>query len=669
MPNQKISSPSNILIIKSLIIICVLLILLNAIILYTKGSNYYKYCSRSMIVEMKTYADGHSSVYFDTGSSYSESECYTFETQSTSDFRKYRIPLPVAPIRAIRFDPLNAEGIFEVKSVAVETIDGQWSWADEKLAQQIVPLQQINTVSTSPYFKGLSTGEDPNFHVEGLTIPANRFFLSPLLLLFIKSTAGIALMGSIVFFMINALTHSDLSGRIKIKIVSYLTKSICCSGTVAITAFRESYGSIQIWKRHGDLKWAGYAGLGMLVILLGREVWNIYLETGLFRWIGTDFAHYYVQSIALWSGDPSAIYKPEVYDVTFQKLLKLHSPNHLTTYVSHIPYPPLFAWLFTPFTIASPFIGFVLWGMVNLIALIHLAWRVSQLFPNMKLSWAMFVLLASFPVTYCLIVGQPQILYACAVAECYLSLRKGRDFQAGLWLAFLFFKPQYGILLGLLLIWKCRWAAVAGAVIGGLVVIEGSVLAAGMETLMLYPTTLTDMKEFFTLDANHMINWRSLVLWLGLGIGEIKAMMLTYDLALITIFITAIAWRGAWLLGDPRFPARFTLVLLATILCNHHSFNYGAVMLVLPLAAALAEGQRDRLIQLSVIACIILPTLAFTLVGLHNVPLASLTLTLSLLALYVSLLRWLWQYVHSTAKDQNPLILDKRQLEGNDRIY
>jgi hypothetical protein len=232
-------------------------------------------------------------------------------------------------------------------------------------------------------------------------------------------------------------------------------------------------------------------------------------------------------------------------------------------------------------------------------------------------------------------------------------LRGGRDFYAGLWLAFLLFKPQYGLLIGLLLIWKRRWTSIAGVIVGGVVVVGGSVLAAGVPTLLEYLTALSDMAKIRFWDAAHMINWRSLVLALRPEIIEREGMMLTQSLAFITVFLTALAWRGAWLPRDSRFPARFTLLLLATLLANHHSFNYGAVILILPLAAVLAEGQFDPFTFSSVAAGVILPTLSFTLVSFCDVPLASRILTFSLLAFYAGLLIRLWRYKQSTTGAQN----------------
>ena len=248
-------------------------------------------------------------------------------------------------------------------------------------------------------------------------------------------------------------------------------------------SIRELSGPIDGLKRLWDLRWVRYAGLSFFLILWGRVVWSIYSDTGLFRWIGTDFALYFAQSTVLWSGEPGAIYRPEVFNEIFQRLITLYSPDRSAVHPTHVPYLPLFAWLFTPFTLSSPLVGFALWESLQLLAVIWLAWRVTQLFPGVKQTWVTLVLLVSFPVASTLIVGQPQLLLACAVAECYLSLRRGRDFAAGLWLALLLFKPQYGLLIGLVLIWKRRWAAIAGVIVGGIVIVGGSVSGGGSPDL------------------------------------------------------------------------------------------------------------------------------------------------------------------------------------------
>jgi hypothetical protein len=633
--------------------VAALTVALCAVFLYIQVFRYF--CGNTLTIEMRTPATGQGQVFFDTGDSYQDDERYRFDIRPTSVFEKYTLSLPKSSVRAVRFDPVDNMGIFEIKSITIKTRGEKVIWEGDRLAQRIVPQQQIEMISTKAVFVGSSIGEDPIFIVEGLVIPDHHDPFPQTLLYIVLFATSMTLLGLILYRLIHVLLRLCHPYLPKGGILFNFRKSMVSLTKPLYISIRELAGPMDGLKRLWDLRWVRYAGLLFFLILWGRVVWSIYSETGLFRWIGTDFALYFAQSTVLWSGEPGAIYRPEVFNEIFQRLIMLYSPDRSAVHPTHVPYLPLFAWLFTPFTLSSPLVGFVLWESLQLLAVICLAWRVTQLFPGLKKTWVTLVLLVSFPVASTLIVGQPQLLLAGAVAECYLSLKKGRDFTAGLWLALLLFKPQYGLLIGLVLIWKRRWAAIAGVIVGGMVIVGGSVLVAGVPTLMAYPKAFADMAVFRSWDAAHMINWRSMVLALLPGIGEQKGMMLTLSLAYVTVFLTALAWRGAWLPHDSRFPARFTLLLLATLLANHHSFNYGAVILILPLAAILAEGRRDRFIAFSAIAGVFLPTLSLTLVNFHDMFLASRILTFSLLLLYAGLLLWVWRHGESLAENQSPL--------------
>jgi hypothetical protein len=107
--------------------------------------------------------------------------------------------------------------------------------------------------------------------------------------------------------------------------------------------------------------WLAYGGFAALTVLWVQTVGGIYSDSGLFWWVGTDFAQYYAQSMALWSGDPSNIYRPQSYNTLYQELLRTYIVNQQPVPPTSVPYPPIFAWLFSPFTIPSPPIGFALW--------------------------------------------------------------------------------------------------------------------------------------------------------------------------------------------------------------------------------------------------------------------------------------------------------------------
>jgi len=393
----------------------------------------------------------------------------------------------------------------------------------------------------------------------------------------------------------------------------------------------------------GRQRWIGFVFFGLLTLLWVHAIHTIYVDSGLFWWVGTDFGQYYGQAMALWSGDPGNIYRPESYSQLYQDLLRRYIVNQEPIPPTSVPYPPIFAWLFTPFTIPSPPIGFLLWECVNVLAAVYLAWRTTRFFPAPTQPMVGLLILTSYPVVDTLLVAQPQLLLACAVAECYLALRKGQDFSAGLWLSCLLIKPQYGLLIGLFLIWKRQWHAVGGAALGGLVVVGGSILVAGWDGLLAYPDALKEMAVFQGYWEQNMINWRSLVLTARPGASMLNGMLLTQTLSAATVFTVMMVCRGPWMGRSPVFSVHFTLVLLATLLVTHHSMSYGAVMLTLPLATVFSEGLASPWTRWSALFGVVVPTLTFTLFKFLNVPLTARFLTFALLGCFISLLFTAWR--------------------------
>lgn len=394
----------------------------------------------------------------------------------------------------------------------------------------------------------------------------------------------------------------------------------------------------------GQQRWIGCVLFVSLILLWVHAIHTIYVDSGLFWWVGTDFAQYYGQAMALWSGDARNIYRPESYSQLYQDLLSRYIVNQEPVPPTSVPYPPIFAWLFTPFTIPPPPVGFMLWECLNVLAAVYLAWRTMRFFPAPMRPMVGLLILTSYPVVETLLVAQPQLLLACAVAECYLALRKGQDVSAGLWLSCLLIKPQYGLLIGLFLIWKRRWHAVAGAALGGLVVVGGSILVAGWEGLLAYPDALKEMAVFQGYWEQNMINWRSLVLAARPGVSTLKGMLLTQILSAATVFAVMMVCRGPWMERTPVFPVQFTLVLLATLLATHHSMTYGAVILTLPLGAVFSEGLASPWTRWSILCGAVVPTLTFTLFKFLNVPVAARFLTFALLGCFISLLFTAWRF-------------------------
>lgn len=184
------------------------MVALCTVLLWTKGYQYFHYSGKYITIEMKTPVAGHGQIYFDRGLNYQEKDSLRFKIRPTSGFEKYRLPLPESTIKTIRIDPLDRRGPFEIKSLSIETRDETIVLDGDKLTERIVPLQQITVENTKTFFAGISAGEDPNFYVRGFAIPDNRHTLTRLIIVFAVFTAGIALMGVILFLMFDSLIRS-----------------------------------------------------------------------------------------------------------------------------------------------------------------------------------------------------------------------------------------------------------------------------------------------------------------------------------------------------------------------------------------------------------------------------------------------------------------------------
>jgi hypothetical protein len=399
------------------------------------------------------------------------------------------------------------------------------------------------------------------------------------------------------------------------------------------------YGSATSDVVYRQAHWLLLVLSAVLLVLWVVALQQIYAGWGLFRFLGNDFGIYLAQAEVLRSGDPRGIYSIEALQPRYQQLYDSYfSAVSDTAKATQVPYPPLFAWLFTVFTVMEPHVGFVLWTVLNVMAALYLAWSAATYFQKPERGFIALLFLASYPVLCSLITGQPTLLLACAMGGCYLALRAGKDFHAGLYLSLLLFKPQYGVLLGPLLIWKRRWGALAGVGLGAIIIIGGSLLVAGLPTFLAYPGAFTEMAKFRGDVPRLMINWRSLILWLSPQISDESGMLLELLLSGLTLLFTAFAWRGPWAPREQRFAILMTLTVAATLLANHHSLPYGAVLLAVPLASALAEADLSRLTRLVFIAACLLPALSFTLLFSLDLQAASRLLMVSLAISFASLL-------------------------------
>lgn len=186
--------------------------------------------------------------------------------------------------------------------------------------------------------------------------------------------------------------------------------------------------------------------------------------------------------------------------------------------------------------------------------------------------------------------GQTTGLVLLGLVAVWVLASDDRDVLAGVVGGLLLMKPQYGLVVIGLLFLAQRWRALAGAALGGLLVVAGSAAVAGVGWMASWWELVRSLSD---IDAG--ANLPNEVSWLGLaeallGQGERVALVIGVGLSVATLGVTLLHLRGR-AITDPLVPA---LVAPTLLLVAPHSLFYDAGVLVVALVALLVTVPPER---------------------------------------------------------------------------
>jgi alpha-1,2-mannosyltransferase len=318
------------------------------------------------------------------------------------------------------------------------------------------------------------------------------------------------------------------------------------------------------------------------VVLFGLSVF-VYVHTmmvpGLIdrvgRFKGTDYIYFYVSGSFVLEGRPEALYDPAAHLAEGRR--RIHPDLQL--YAAHPNYGPQVALAFAPLA-ALPFSS-SLAVFLAITALFYglsvwLLWRECDALQ--RYGWLVAILAAASPLFWNLIrYGQASAVTLLLWSVAFVALRRNRPFLAGVAIGCLAFKPQLGILPGVVLLAACQWRVVAGA----LVAVAGQLgvgwLGGGSSAMAqyfgelwrltlnpglieLYPSEVHSLRGFFQL--------------LVPSPGVVSACALTG--LLVGLIVAVRCWSSSAPLG-----VRWGQMVLLTILVSPHLVSYDLVLLTI----------------------------------------------------------------------------------------
>jgi hypothetical protein len=372
---------------------------------------------------------------------------------------------------------------------------------------------------------------------------------------------------------------------------------------------------------------------GMLYIVASSNGLNDYQG----RPLGTDFANVYAAGTYVLEGKPELAFDPPAQHAREQQIFGAATPF----YGWH--YPPFFLFIAGLLALMPYMLALAVWQGVTLI-LYLLAMRsvLGAYLPSptrgeVKTLW--LLLAVAYPAVFInLGHGHNGFLTAALMAAALVMLDR-RPIVAGVLFGLLAYKPQFGLLIPLVLIATARWKTFAAASITVALLTIVTTLTFGMKV---WPAFLesTHFTRLVVLEAGDT-GWQkiqSVFSWVRMWGGSVP---LAYGIQTAVTAAIAVALMWLWR-SSIAFPYKAAALIIGALLATPYSLDYDLMVLAPAIAFLTAEGlaQGFRPGEKTALAALwIVPLIARSFAEVTSIPLAA---PVMLLVLAMILRRAAW---------------------------
>jgi alpha-1,2-mannosyltransferase len=374
------------------------------------------------------------------------------------------------------------------------------------------------------------------------------------------------------------------------------------NGIIALSFFKSSW-----YKRF----WL--AGGGVFLFVLTLVVGNCFIRkenavTG--NMLGHDFLAFYSAGSLVREGKTKDLYDLPVIKKYEHELIRREKLEVGETETAFGPWwnPPFYAWVFVPLAAMPYHQALLLWTGINVLCLLLSLWLLSGMvrgpeFPRYAPWLVPLLILPAMPIIQAFSHGQNTCTSLLLLTLTVTLWRGNKNFLAGVVGGLLFYKPQLGAVLAVILVLTQGWRALAGLLLTGLALLGITLLTLpGM--LEIYRHQLPANVHYMQIE--HPYLWDRHVtllaffrlLFQGKMAGEhwLIVKILTYGL----IAIAGIGLLGAalrrWKLRTNHFsPDRLIAATIAAMpLLMPFYFDYDLLLLAVPAVLYGAEAVRAK---------------------------------------------------------------------------
>ena len=343
--------------------------------------------------------------------------------------------------------------------------------------------------------------------------------------------------------------------------------------------------------------------------------WFIYVHTMMVpgfldragRFKGTDHIYFYVMGSLMLDGRPEALYQPQAHLAEGRRRI---TPD-LALYAPYSNYGPQIAWAFAPFA-RLPYV----WSLTLFLALTAVfygvsVWLVWRDLPGLAPYGRLVALLAAASPSFLTLFRYAQLsaLSLLLFSLALFALRRDRRVLAGIALGSMVFKPQLGVVPGVVMLAAGEWRLAGAAVVAAAAQLALAWAVSGTRVMEQYFGVLWTLVRDPSLVQIYPTEVHSIRGFLNLLIPAPRIVSAVSLVALIVILAAGVrVWRSRsgvdWRWG--------TLILL-TILASPHLLTYDLVLLTIPLltfadwAVTRRADPRHRWISLALLLAYLAP--------------------------------------------------------------
>ena len=344
--------------------------------------------------------------------------------------------------------------------------------------------------------------------------------------------------------------------------------------------------------------------------------------------VHSDFSAIYNTDLALVNGIP-------IYDLAAIEAIAVEASGIQADkfFLARFPYPPWYA-------LSTFYLGLLpvkaagtLWFELNLIMLFLSVWLLTDGWHSRLRLIAFPLALFFLPVLGALSIGQYDFPVLLGASLLIYSLRKENAVLTTLSAVLLTFKPHIGalILLSVLIYLFAGRNSFGRRTIQSILLAGAFLFIVGFVADPAWPVSYPKMLLNYQGEGNVTAcsECASLPVWLSrwfLDGSLSKATLIACGL-LSALFVVVFARRNVWL-QSPELLITFTLLI--TLLVSPYLYNYDFILLLVPFAVLIKDG--NLLQKIIVLVCYLIPTFAIAFLGrAGNISLIAVTMVIAAL--------------------------------------